>query len=84
MDEIDHEGRVPIYQQVAAILRRQILSGELAADRPLPSKTTMRQRYGVAQGTIEKALGVLRAEGLVVTVTGRGVYVLPEEERPKR
>ena len=83
MDEIDHEGRVPVYRQVAEILRGQIVSGELAPDRPLPSKVTLRQRFGVSQGSIERALVVLKAEGLVVTVTGRGIYVLPEEERPR-
>jgi len=84
MDEIDHEGRVPVYMQVAAILRRQIGSGELAADRPLPSKATLRQRYGVSQGSIERALEVLKAEGLIETVIGKGMYVLPPEERPGR
>jgi GntR family transcriptional regulator len=82
MDEIDHLGRVPIYVQLAAILRRQIESGELAADRPLPSKATLVARYGVSQGSVERALAVLKADGLVVTVTGRGIYVLPEDERP--
>jgi DNA-binding GntR family transcriptional regulator len=30
----------------------------------------------LAKGTAEKALGVLRAEGLVVTVPGRGIYLV--------
>jgi GntR family transcriptional regulator len=34
------------------------------------------QQYGVAKGTAEKAFGVLRDEGLVVTVPGRGIYVI--------
>lgn len=73
-----------MYQQLASILRRQIESGELAPDRPLPSKVTLTARYQISQGSVERALAVLKGEGLVVTVTGRGIYVLPEDERPQR
>jgi GntR family transcriptional regulator len=72
---IDHEGDVPVYIQLADILRARIESGELAPRRPVPSKRTLMQDYGVAGGTIDKAIGILRAEGLVRTVTGRGIYV---------
>jgi len=37
------------------------------------------QEHGVAKGTAEKALRVLRNEGLARTVPGRGVYVIPRE-----
>jgi DNA-binding GntR family transcriptional regulator len=79
---IDHEGDVPVYIQLAAILRARIESGELAPRRPVPSKRTLMQDYGVAGGTIDKAIGILRDEGLVRTVTGRGIYVVPEGQRP--
>lgn len=75
MDEIDHEGAVPVYRQLADILRAQIESGELASGRPVPSERTLTQRYGVAVGTVKKAIAVLRAEELVHTVTGRGIFV---------
>jgi GntR family transcriptional regulator len=72
---IDHEGDVPVYIQLADILRARIESGELAPRRPVPSKRTLMQDYSVAGGTIDKAIGILRGEGLVRTVTGRGIYV---------
>ena len=34
------------------------------------------QTYDVAKGTVEKAVAVLRAEGLARTVPGRGGYVI--------
>jgi GntR family transcriptional regulator len=74
---IDHEGDVPVYVQLADILRARIESGELAPRRPVPSKRTLMQDYGVAGGTIDKAIAILRAEGLVRTVVGRGIYVVP-------
>ena len=73
--EIDPESGTPIYLQLAAILRGQIQRGEIPADRALPSVKVLVQRYGVAQGTAEKAVRVLRDEGLVHTVIGRGVFV---------
>jgi GntR family transcriptional regulator len=75
---IDHEGDVPIYLQLAAILRGQIERGELAPRRPLPSINRLAQEYGIARGSVEKALQVLKGEGRVRTVIGRGVYVVPK------
>ncbi len=43
---------------------------------------TLAQEYEVAQGTAERALAVLRSEGLVRSVMGRGAFVVPEDERP--
>jgi GntR family transcriptional regulator len=81
---IDHDGDVPVYVQLADILRARIASGELAPRRPVPSKRTLMQEYGVAGGTIDKAIGILRDEGLVRTVTGRGIYVIPPDQPPAR
>jgi GntR family transcriptional regulator len=77
---IDHEGDVPVYVQLADILRARIESGELAPRRPVPSKRTLIQDYGVAGGTIDKAIGILRGEGLVRTVLGRGIYVTVDRD----
>lgn len=73
---IDHLGGTPVYQQLAAILRGQIESGELEPDRPLPSLVTLVQTYGVARETARKAVKVIVAEGLARVVPGRGVFVV--------
>jgi GntR family transcriptional regulator len=78
---IDHEGDVPVYQQLAAILRAQIDSGAIPARHAIPSKRTLVQEYGVAAGTVERALNELRADGYLKTVLGRGLYVVPPGER---
>jgi len=78
---IDHEGDVPVYIQLAGILRDRIRSGDLAPRRPVPSKRSLQQQYGVAGGTIDKAIAILREEGLVRTVIGRGIYVTRPAER---
>lgn len=79
MDEIDHDGPDPLYQQVAAIIARRIAAGVLVPGRPIPSEVHMRQEFGVARTTARKAVALLRDQGLVRTVTGKGSYVLGEE-----
>ena len=75
---VDPDSATPVYMQVANILRGRIESGVLLPDRPVPSESQLQQEFGVARGTARKAIGVLREEGLVVTVMGRGSYVNPE------
>lgn len=70
---IDPDSPTPLYVQVAAILRARIESGELTSR--LPSLRTIAQEYGVSHVTSEKAMEALRADGLVVTVVGRGTFV---------
>jgi GntR family transcriptional regulator len=72
---IDHDSDVPVYVQLSDILRARIESGELPPRRAVPSKRMLMQDYGVAGGTVDKAIGILRSEGLVRTVTGRGIFV---------
>lgn len=78
---VDPDRPEPLYSQLAAILREQIRTAELRGR--VPSVKTLQQQYGVAQGTAERALTILREEGLIVSVQGRGHFVAeqPEEER---
>ena len=79
---VDHEGKTPVYLQIAAILRGEIERGVYAPGRPVPSETQLMQRYEVARLTARKAVRVLADEGLVEVVPGRGAYVTRPDERP--
>lgn len=79
-DDIEPGTDRPVYLQLADILRARIRSGQIAPRYPLPSKRALRQELGVADGTVSKAMGVLREEGLVRTVTGLGIFVCPVAE----
>lgn len=59
--------------QVARIIRERIRSGDWSPR--LPSQMQLAEELGVAPKTIEKALDILKAEGLVYGVPGRGVFV---------
>jgi GntR family transcriptional regulator len=79
---IDSDADVPVYQQLAAILREMIDSGEIQPRRAIPSKAALSKTYRVSPGTVERAIQALRAEGYLKTVMGRGLFVRPTEERP--
>lgn len=74
---VDHGAATPVYQQLADILRARIRAGELPPGRALPSETTLMQEHGIARETARKAVRVLRDEGLVIVVRGRGAFVRP-------
>lgn len=79
--EIDHEGPVTPYRQLAAILRVRIARGDWAEGRPIASETRLVQEYGIARTTVRRALDLLVEEGVVWKVQGRGTYVgQPPEE----
>lgn len=77
---IDRMSEEPAYRQLAAELRRLIAEGSLPVDdvtgkMRVPSIHDLIRDTGLAQNTIRNAIGVLREEGIVVRVPGRGVFV---------
>ncbi|MEU2925441.1 GntR family transcriptional regulator [Streptomyces sp. NPDC007251] len=65
----------PPYVQAAEVLRREISSGRLKPGDKLPSSRTLQDRYGIASSTVQNALRLLKSEGLVYSVQGRGSFV---------
>jgi GntR family transcriptional regulator len=81
---IDPTGDRAVYKQIADLLRAAITSGELAPGAQLPSEQELVDEHGVARGTVRQAITLLRSEGLVDVVRGRGSFVrdlAPEQER---
>lgn len=65
----------PPSQQLAALLRAKIESGELAPGTALPSIVNLATEHQVATNTVQKALRILKEEGLIVSVAGYGTFV---------
>ncbi|MEV2275053.1 GntR family transcriptional regulator [Nocardiopsis sp. NPDC049922] len=68
----------PRHQQIAADLRAQIMSGELEPGQRLPTTQQLMDRYDVTGQTVQRTLGVLKAEGFVTGRAGVGVFVRDE------
>jgi GntR family transcriptional regulator len=73
-----HDSRppnVPLYTQVRNTLFERIKSGSLRPGEELGSEFQLAAELGVSQGTVRKALEVLRAENLLIRQQGRGTFV---------
>lgn len=75
---VDRTAGPPPWMQVRDILRARIASSDL--DGRLPSERYLGQQYGVAIGTVRKAIEALRDEGLVRTQHGWGTFTVPQDQ----
>jgi DNA-binding LacI/PurR family transcriptional regulator len=73
---LDSNAPVPLYQQVAADIRRQIVAGEMPVGSRIPPHRDLAVQYGVSIITINKALSGLVSEGLLYSHVGRGTFVM--------
>jgi DNA-binding GntR family transcriptional regulator len=64
---------------VAEDLRASIAAGEFQPGEKLPSGRDLSRRYSVALMTMQRAIALLRDEGLVASYQGRGVFVRSPE-----
>ncbi|MGI5438459.1 GntR family transcriptional regulator [Streptomyces shenzhenensis] len=69
----------PPYVQAADVLRAAIHDGELRPGERLPAARELQRRFGIASSTVQNALRLLKDEGLIYSVLGRGSYVRAQE-----
>ena len=67
--------------QLAGLLRARIGSGDIGPRVPSIMELTLQS--GLAAATVKRTLKLLADEGLIYTVTGRGTFVVPPEQRPR-
>ena len=72
---INHSSMVPIYEQVADQVNKNIISGELKEGQVLPSVRALSSQLRISALTVKKSYDRLEDEGFVVTVQGKGTYV---------
>ena len=73
--QVDPTNQTPLYEQVAAALRRAIAEGEAKPGERLPPARDLAAVLGVNANTVLRALRTLRDEGLLEFRRGRGVTV---------
>src|SRR5262245_43880971 len=70
-------GRVPRYLQIAEALRRRLTGGATGRAARLPSEPALASEFRVSRETLREALAVLRDEGLIYSLVGRGTFASP-------
>lgn len=82
MDEVyRRRGGLPLYAQLAELLRDQIRTGRYRPGDRLPGEPVLTRQYRVSRATVAKALEQLESDGLVRRRQGRGTFVQPTRMR---
>ncbi len=69
--------------QVADELRAHIENGKYAPGDKLPTEPVLVQKFGFSRTVIREAIAALRADGLIESRQGAGVFVLAPPEQPE-
>ncbi len=78
---VDPTDPLPLWEQVAAELRRAIADGEARPGERMPLAKDLATVLGVNRNTVLRALHQLRDEGLLEIRQGRGITVAGTPER---
>lgn len=75
------ERKPKLAENVAQVLRGQIVAGDFTAGEKLPTETQMTEIFGVSRTVVREAVAALAADGLVEARHGAGVFVLDNPTR---
>lgn len=72
---LGYDERLPLYQRLREEMLAKIAAGEWTPGAPIPTEAELTKLYGVAIGTVRKAVDTLVNEGLLLRSQGRGTFV---------
>ena len=72
---LEKKSQSPLYQQLMARLKNDILAGIYPSGARIPSEQLLCETYGVSRVTVRKAMLDLVQEGLLVRRQGKGTFV---------
>lgn len=81
---IDNKSGAPIYDQIYAQIKQQIISGELKENELLPSIRGLAKDLRISFITTKRAYEELEKEGFIYTLPAKGCYVAPKNVEPLR
>jgi GntR family transcriptional regulator len=82
--EQDAPDRRSLHERIAADLRDDIMTGQAPPGANLPSTAQLKVRFDASNATVQKALQLLKDEGLVVGRAGAAVTVREHRRRTVR
>lgn len=74
-ETLDRDASMPLYLQLATLLRNRIERGEWTAGQKIPSENELNRLYGVSRMTARQVLAQLVNENLLFRVQGKGTFV---------
>jgi DNA-binding GntR family transcriptional regulator len=75
--ELHRQSFVPLYFQLAEILKERIEAGEWQAGDRFLSERELCDEFGISRTVVRPALSMLEGDGQLVRIKGRGTFVAP-------
>ncbi|QHW00903.1 GntR family transcriptional regulator [Spirosoma endbachense] len=75
---INERSSIPKYRQIVDAVLHGIETGALHRDEQLPSINELSEEFYLARDTVEKAYKVLKKEGVIQAVRGKGYFIRRE------
>jgi GntR family transcriptional regulator len=75
LSKVYDRSRVPLYIQVASVMRRRIETKHWLPGQKISTLVELEREFEVARVTIRQAIDILREEGLLHSQQGRGTFV---------
>lgn len=72
---ISYQSKDPIYIQIVSQIKKLVLDGKLKPGDSIPAMRTLAKELNVSVITVQKAYEILRYEGFLNTVVGKGTFV---------
>lgn len=72
---ISYQSKDPIYIQIVSQIKKLVLDGKLKPGDSIPAMRTLAKELNVSVITVQKAYEILRDEGFLNTVVGKGTFV---------
>lgn len=72
---VNPKSKQPLYEQLVEQLRKQLFLGVVEAGQSLPSVRQLATELGINPNTIQKAYRRMEAEGMIISVPGKGSFI---------
>jgi GntR family transcriptional regulator len=74
LSRVYNRSRIPLYIQVASVMRRRIETEQWQPGTKIPTLVELEREFQVARVTVRQAVDILRGEGLLRAQQGRGTF----------
>ncbi|HEV7483064.1 MAG TPA: GntR family transcriptional regulator [Solirubrobacterales bacterium] len=78
---LDRNSQVPLYYQLAEVLRQALEADKWPPHSLFPSERELEEAFGVSRAVTRRALDLLVGDGAIVRVKGSGTFVAPPKHR---
>ena len=83
MIKLDPSSKKPIYEQIVQGFKSLVMMGKLHAHEQIPSVRSLAKQLGINPNTVQKAYAILKSEGFLYSVAGKGDFVADNASRIK-